>query len=682
MAVLISNLLGHMKKNFLSIGLLCASAFVLTNCNNQIAEPQVPVKEGMPFELTATPQGTKTENDGMKTKWVTDDALNVFHAEAGTTVYGTNDKFTYSASNTFSGTLTKALAADKSYDWYALYPYNTNISTPKNTGSKGYVTVGGAIQTQKGNNDKGHLAGNACPMYGIATGVAASTTPNISMNHLTSVVKIHLTNNSGEAMTVNTISFTAPETIVGTYFIDFVSSPIVYTESNASYVSKTATLNVINGESIANGASADFYIAVKPFIATNGQELVITVNGKEKKKTLSSDVEFKAGSIKTVNFNFNEPAVKIANGDYLIMVKDGANYYAMSADNSTGSANRRGFVTISDYTKGSTYSTVYDNIIWKFEQSGAGVTISNKSKYLTPAKNNATLSSSPTEIRYVGAADGTFQLSYYLGETDGTRYLSKNDANGFAFYASETGLHDLIIAPANLDTTTPVIVISDTNLNVEKDASTGEISYSIINPSGKTISAVSDQSWISGFDFSVEGKVKFDIAANSGAERTANVTLSYEGAADVVVTVKQESGLVNKYTWTATSGALGDTASETKTLNGIDWTITRDALYTGYTSYCIQMGKKDNAENVVLSTNGISGIISKVDVECSSKSGIHTLDITVGGTSYVSGKQTASWSTVSTISGTGSSSGEIVLSFNKGASTGALYIKSITIEYK
>ena len=290
------------------MGLICAAAFTLTNCTKEI-EPQAPVKEGVPFEITASINDTKTTNDGLNTSWVKGDAISVFHTEANSKAYGTNDEFTCTSisENSFSGKLTEALV-DGNYDWYAFYPYSKYNKTPAGTSSEnfGYTTIGGTFQTQTGNSNMGHIAGKACPMYGIATGVSASTTPSISMNHLTSVVKIHLTNNSGDVMTVNSISFTAPEDIVGTYYIDFVSSPVVYTKRDAANVSDTATLNVDGGEDISNGSSADFYIVIKPFTAAPGSKLSLSVNGSKKEITLDSAVKFTAGKIKTLNYTVSE----------------------------------------------------------------------------------------------------------------------------------------------------------------------------------------------------------------------------------------------------------------------------------------------------------------------------------------------------------------------------------------
>lgn len=99
-----------MKRQILTLGAICAAAFTLTNCNKEIAEPKAPVTEGIPFEIVATTADTKTANDGLNTVWTTGDALNVFHAEAGSTTYGNNDEFTYAGSaNKFTGTLKTAL---------------------------------------------------------------------------------------------------------------------------------------------------------------------------------------------------------------------------------------------------------------------------------------------------------------------------------------------------------------------------------------------------------------------------------------------------------------------------------------------------------------------------------------------------------------------------------------------
>ncbi len=295
-----------MKKLITYAGIACAAALSLTNCSK--IEPQTPSSEGMPFEIVASTAETKTANNGLATTWVTGDALNLFHAEAGsTTAYGTNDEFTLVSGENFSGTLAKALESGKSYDWYALYPYNAKIGTPAaTTEGDGYTFIGhrkGA--TQQGNSSTAHLSSTLCPLYGVAKGVAADKSVKIDMHHLTSVVKIVVTNNNDAPLTVSTVTLTAGEDIVGSYFIDFTGETVKYTASDEQYVNKTATLNVSNGTALAKGGSAAFYIPIKPFKAA-ANTLKIAVNGYEKSPTAATNVEFKAGTIATVNFNYDK----------------------------------------------------------------------------------------------------------------------------------------------------------------------------------------------------------------------------------------------------------------------------------------------------------------------------------------------------------------------------------------
>lgn len=300
-----------MKKSLFSMGLMCL-ALTLTNCQKAQIEEVNPSPEAN-FELFASPAVatdaaiTRTTNDGLATKWATGDKINIFHAPAGSTTY-TNDKaFTLkdAATGSFSGTV--GALDGGSYDWYAFYPYTSQITTPANT-SAGWVVVGGKTpqaQIQNGNNSRTHLSRGACPLFGIAKAVESSAVPSIEMNHLTSIIKVQVTNNSSEDLKVENVSFTGTEDIVGTYYINFAASPVGYKPSGNQYVSNTASLEVKNGEVISSGASADFYIAVKPFTAKTGTTLKLAVNGYEKTLTLKNDITFTAGHIKPLNFNYD-----------------------------------------------------------------------------------------------------------------------------------------------------------------------------------------------------------------------------------------------------------------------------------------------------------------------------------------------------------------------------------------
>lgn len=303
-----------MKKTFRALGLFVAAAFTLTNCTQEIANPVEPSAEGTPFEIVASPAETKTTNDGMATIWAAGDALNLFHAEAGETTYVSDGQFTFATDNTFKGTLNGELEEGFSYDWYAFYPYSSYIKTPANT-SNGYMPVGSKSnesQAQTGNNSMAHIAGGNYPLAGklLDTEYEAGAPVSIAMSHLTSLLEIVVTNNSDEDITVANVSFTAPEDIVGTYYIDFTGAAPAFKSSGDSYVSKTASLKVNSGAAISKNASAKFYLAIKPFTAAATKKLTLSVNGYSKEVTLSNDMTFVAGKIKTLNFSYDKNKVE------------------------------------------------------------------------------------------------------------------------------------------------------------------------------------------------------------------------------------------------------------------------------------------------------------------------------------------------------------------------------------
>ena len=86
----------------------------------------------------------------------------------------------------------------------------------------------------------------------------------------------------------------------------------------------------------------------------------------------------------------------------------------------------------------------------------------------------------------------------------------------------------------------PAPIITANNVTIEADATSGEIAFSITNPTGATLTAeVTDGDWIS--NIAVAGnKVTFSATANTGDQRTATITLSYTGASDKVVTITQK----------------------------------------------------------------------------------------------------------------------------------------------
>ena len=276
----------------------------LTNCMKETATAPDAVRSSYTIYADLD-SDTKTVNDGLSTKWTEKDSINVFHVESGASWVSNNIKFVLTDAQTgqfetdaFDGELAEV------NDWYVMYPYDSHVVSPYIEGV-GYMPVASkvsAVQTQKGNDNMAHIAGPNYPMWGVATGVKSEDLPHVKMTHLTSLVEVEVTNSTDAPLLVNSVSLTASQDIVGTYYIDFSTETPAFENSGAQYVSNTAVLRVEEGSPIENGQTGKFYLAIKPY--TENDYLTIKVNGLEKTVSVS-ELVFTPGKIKTVKFDFS-----------------------------------------------------------------------------------------------------------------------------------------------------------------------------------------------------------------------------------------------------------------------------------------------------------------------------------------------------------------------------------------
>ena len=151
---------------------------------------------------------------------------------------------------------------------------------------------------------------------------------------------------------------------------------------------------------------------------------------------------------------------------------------------------------------------------------------------LAKSSNNyfITLGESQIQISYPTTAQGT-ALTTFDGKTVHVKgYFSGINSSG-KFTVMLESIEEVV-------STDPVINAS--NVTLAYDATSGEIAYTITNPSDATLTATSNDEWISNITVETD-KVTFTTTANeSEADRTATITLSYTGATAVDVTVTQK----------------------------------------------------------------------------------------------------------------------------------------------
>ena len=632
---------------------MLAAAFTLTNCAKEINNPnEQPESAGYPFEIVASTVDTKTVNDGMSTKWAAGDQINLFHAVGETTDYKNDGVFTIAdlEAGVFAGNLSEQLDVEEEYDWYAVYPYNSELTSPKNTTAT--LTVGkGLVQDGYGNTS--HLAGEMMPLFGKAIASSGAGSPKVAMSHIMSVLAVNVTNNTSEAIQVNEVSFEGDGNyLAGSYNFDFSDEKVTFKPVEAE---TTATVTVKNAASLAAGESAIVYIPILPFNGCDGDHFTLTVNGEVTKVLyLDRDVTFAAGKIKTLNFSYEKeeevPAFKagkywiVANGKYAMPIT--GNYGYLQVDNA-------------GYT---------DNVFTISEVEG-GYTIQQpdgKYLYMTGTYNSFNVSATaPSDNGHVWTIAQNEDGSYKILNVLKSKYIQLDSQYGtYGSYDTEKGTMPNLV-PADAAAIRPIFTVDSVMKNVE--CTVTEASFNI----------TSNQNWtvVPGEGVSVDvtsgsgnATVTLTFAENKSEEDVVyTATIMADGFDDIVLTVKQsgvptgdEDEKVTIVLSAATrpcsdfpNTSTGVTKTTTYIINGYEWTFSpssgnkfswyddNDYILWGKSGGYILMpvveGKKLTSVTILTGKNAST----KVNVGVYTEDGKTAVD---GGKSIVLNKQNAEFS--------------------------------------
>lgn len=579
-----------MKKTLFYVGAALAVLFSLNSCNKEIQDPEEGnvVKKGSPFEIVANPVETRTENDGMNTKWVADDAISVLHAVANSTTYVNDGEFTITdpASNTFSGVVEGTLEEGSTYDWYMVYPYNSHLVSIANTGenpARYYIGKrSDEAQEQNGNDNKDHLAGTNFPLFGVQKNVAYNVKPSLSVNHVASYIEVKVTNNSDTPLVVESVSFTAPdgEKIVGQYNIDFSQDPITFTMYK-TYASETANLTVTDGESIDQGETASFFLGIKPFTATSGKVLKVSVNGYEKEITLTNQATFSAGKIKKINFNYDYDPSAFANATFVFNTSAGLSELGIQEPDAASSGTA---------LSGNTYTK--DGISLSFTNSGNNAPMAWKTSsglQLRVYAGNTLTFTAPEGFNItsiVFSSNSTYDVSTGTW-SNGTW---SGDSPVVAMTRTGSGRHEVNTITVNCEKAEikPVIIGTQVS-NLSAPGAEYTETVSLMNyGSAPVLSATNDGTVVTAATVTEvtasSATVTFTVSNNtSGAARSGKITLT-DATNNVTgeITIGQKADV---FTVSNTNIELAATAGATKTLtltSDYAWTID-DAVIDGFT---------------------------------------------------------------------------------------------------
>lgn len=679
-----------MKRFFAIAGLMTAAAISLTNCQpKEIGADLIPAGKTV-YISASTDAGVKTTNDGVKTLWAENDAINLFCTSgSGYTDLGevTIADGVGTTQATLAVTSTALPAEDQEVTWYAMYPYNSYLTTPgTQTDARTYIGHSVSIE-QEGFDNMDKLSDNRCPMYGVATGKIGNV--NIPMKHLTSVVEFNITNNSGSGLTVKSVTMTASEDIVGQYYIAIDGDAPVYTPRGDTYVKKSALVNLTNG-TLASGASGKVYLPIKPYIQSDSEallvEVVCTVDGSDKTATFELNptgpkAVFSAGKIKPVALELQKFTEK--------------EYPVIDALNSTGAAKVVGAVVtmVSSKTFFITDDTgsmqVYMNATPTVEK-GDIVTVEGNVTTSRNAKRFSNTASNPTTVTVTGEANpipadswSGSQVAAAYEQENNTAYVTFTATYDGSYMASVDGAGDVKIyiaeraAGVNLpksgevctmtgfvcgwslyqETTKEVIFfaesievqggssaylsVSPTSVDIDQPGGSAEVEVSS-DDNNWTIDASSVPDWLTAIKSGT--KVTFSADANTEQKRSATVTINHSnGSLSKTVKVSQEGAVVDDIlSLSAASISFGSTGNDpivlTVTCNSNNWsidnstvpswlTVTPDNQSEPMTITVVAQdntGEARNAEVVVNHPNGTLSRTLKVGQNAASSGGSST----------------------------------------------------------
>ena len=197
-------------------------------------------------------------------------------------------------------------------------------------------------------------------------------------------------------------------------------------------------------------------------------------------------------------------------------------------------------------------STVDKSVII-IEKSGTKYSLKAASgSYIGMSTNNNGLKSSSTSSTYLHTITLESNNTVSILSSDEYTKVAYNKSSSFFRYYKVTTingntagyplpcLYRLENGESGSEESKPEITVSsDATVEVEAAGSTGTVSYTLANAvDGAKVSAVADQTWVT-IGTVTSTSVPFTVSANTGGERTATITLSYDGAVSKTVNITQ-----------------------------------------------------------------------------------------------------------------------------------------------
>ena len=528
-------------KNIFNYLMLVAVAAMGFACQENFEEIKTPATvDEVVMTINADVDATRTYIDeaNSKVQWSEGDQLKVIENSA---TYRTTSAIAIDAEGKAKFTVAfPANTTDAEFTYNAIFPASAVVEDDADKVNAAKIKV---IVKDQQNATAASFDPQADML--VAKQVVSDAQPtelNMQFKRILSLGKMTLTGLPADAK-ISQVVFTAGanDVLAGRNYVNATTGKV----SEYGYYGKTNAITVNYDEAIA---TRDIYFTCNPFAMEAGETFKVKVVCEDTSYTREVTIHegrsltFTEGNLGIFSVDMTnadtDDVVAFAEGNYVVIAKNGTKYYAMKGVK--GSGNYMTYAEVTYEGAATTISTDDDTLVWTIAAVDGGYTFQNNADqylYGSNSGNYAYLGNAQTLT--ISPVDGTNQYNVAIKDIS-ERILAFNTNSGqerFAFYKG-TQAKNLYHVPV-IESTQPYFTIDQDVMSYTYDGD--EIVFEVISHNGIAAegTATSPAEWIS---FVYDAPYIFAAGApNDGASREAVITFSAEGYPSVEITVAQDA---------------------------------------------------------------------------------------------------------------------------------------------
>ncbi len=534
-------------KNIFKYLMLVAVAAMGIACQENINDEAAAVVNPNEVEMTITAGMDETrtyiDEDNSKVQWSEGDQLKVIENSA---TYRTTTKTTIENGLANFAVSFPANTTDAEFTYSAVYPASAVVEDDAEKIDAAKIKV--IVKDQQN-----ATAASFDPQADMLVAKqlvfdAQPTALNMQFKRLVALGKLTLTGLPTDAK-ISQVVFTAGanDVLAGRNYVNATTGKVL----EYGYFGKTNVITVNYDEAIS---TRDTYFTCNPFVMEAGETFKVKVVCEDTSYTREVTIPegrsltFTEGNLGTFSVDMttatSETVVAFAEGNYVVMAKNGSKYYAMKGVK--GSGNFMTYAEVSYDGAATTFTTDDDTLVWDIAAVEGGYTLqNNEGKYLYGSNSGNYAYLGDAQTLTISPVDGTNQYKIAIKDIS-ERILAFNTNSGqerFAFYKG-TQANKLYLVPVGEDTT-PRFEVGPETLEFDSDGNSIDDDFFTVTSVNDfditTVKASTDAEWLYIDDSEASDGIFYMCPdANDGEKRSADVIFSAEGLS-VTVTVEQQA---------------------------------------------------------------------------------------------------------------------------------------------